>query len=292
MDLQLIDFHAKFMEDYLKWASENPEIANDEDRMEDDLFYSMYDKWLQTPKSWIDGMSPNGYFEAIADPQMLVSAMIAYIVEEVPLPDPLIEQILLRKDDVYPILLGILSDADLQDVEETQEEVKQIKAICIELITQMQLPHPYKLYMQLLLAEEEDSLLAETAAQALSEADAAFLDDLLEAYARADDYARKAFVDILAGFVHEERVYNILVSELLEEDADVAFVAASLGRFGDERAIPLLKEMSDMPDIDAYTFDTLRNAIEQISGESIAQREFEEDELLAYIKTEGGEDEA
>ena len=92
MDLQLIDFHAKFMEDYLKWAAENPEIANDEDRMEDDLFYSMYDTWLQAPKSWIGGMSPNEYFEAIADPQMLVSAMIAYIVEEVPLPDPLIEQ--------------------------------------------------------------------------------------------------------------------------------------------------------------------------------------------------------
>ena len=57
----LIDFHGKFLEDYMKWSVAHPEeAAREEDS--DAHYYDMYADWLDTPKDWLGGASPRGIF--------------------------------------------------------------------------------------------------------------------------------------------------------------------------------------------------------------------------------------
>ena len=140
----LIDFHGKFLEDYMKWSVAHPEeAAREEDS--DAHYYDMYADWLDTPKDWLGGVSPRGYFAEMQDAPMLVSAFMEYILQEMEVPDPLVERLVAEADTVYPIFLNILmEDAPQEDI--SPEELQQIRAEILPLIGEMHKPHPYSLH--------------------------------------------------------------------------------------------------------------------------------------------------
>lgn len=292
MELKLIDFHAKFMQDYMQWSAEHPKEAADEE-MAADIFYSMYEAWLQSPKDWLGGKSPNAYFEDIGDVQMYVSAWIEYVLEDLELPDPLISCMVERKAAIYPILLGILlKDGDAAEKAVSPEELSEIRGAAIHLIEKMREAHPYRRYIALLKEQQEDSLLLQEASEALLEAaengeDIGEL--LIDAGSGAKGEAKKAIVDILSHLPPgDDRVLDMLLIEFAAPDADVAFLADCLGRYGDERALEPLKSAVHRPGLTYYAFKEIKNAIEEISGEEIEEEDFTGDSLYDFLK---GEDE-
>ncbi|MGI6664713.1 MAG: hypothetical protein ACOX3W_04805 [Christensenellaceae bacterium] len=289
MELKLIDMNAKFAEDYMKWAVEHPEEVEQAERL-DDLYYEMYAAWLSTPKEWLEGQSPQAYFETIDDPQMYVSAFIAYILEEIDLPDALVACMLEQQEGVYPILRGILLEENVEEMAVTLEGLQMIQAESIKLIEEMGKEHPYERYIIFLEREEEDTLLAETAAEALLAATEDLMEPLLYAYARAEGYGRSALLDLLSYYVGDERVLRILQSELAEEALPLPFLAICAGRFGDEALLPMLKEMVTRPEIDYETFMALSGAIEAISGEEIEMRDFSGDMIYDYLESQYEDD--
>ncbi len=49
MQLSVIDFNARFLQDYLQWSQGHEELSKDEEKLEE-YYYSLYDEWLESPK--------------------------------------------------------------------------------------------------------------------------------------------------------------------------------------------------------------------------------------------------
>ncbi len=285
MELKLIDFNAKFMKAYMQWCVEHPEEAAREETAEE-LYYTMYEDWLKTPKSWLDGKSPESYFADIGDAQMYVSAWIEYTLEEIELPDPLIDCMLKKKEEVYPILLGILFSKEIAQKTMRPEDLLKVCGHAVRMIALIGKPHPYKRYIALLKEQTEDSLFLEEVAEVLTQAGAALEPLLMDAYAATTGEVKKTVVDVLSHLPSDGTILNMLLGEFAWPDADIAFLAGCLGRLGDERALAPLKAAADKKGLQYYEFKEIRNAVEQISGEEMEKRDFPGDSLYDFLKEE------
>ncbi len=169
MQLKVIDFNARFMQDYMQWCQEQEGQEEAQEQMEDQ-FYELYESWMESPKQWLEGKSPEQYFQEIGDPQMYVSAVIEYVLEEVELPDPLLHCLEEQKKEIYPILLGILNAQKPEDFQLTAEQLLEVQGHAVSLIQQLNLQHPYAQYLKILRELTEECLFAEEATQALAQA--------------------------------------------------------------------------------------------------------------------------
>ncbi len=283
MDPQLIDFNARFTQDYFAWCKKHPEIAKDEEKM-NDLFFDMYDAWLDQPKKWLGNRSPNQYFDEIQDPQMIVSMLIEYVRAEIELPDPFMRSILEHKEEVYPILYHILLTDDAEEI--TSEELLNLQGHIISIITEMQMKHPYERYIAKLRELNEDSLFAEEATTALEEAGSEIKELLLEAYPSCQGYARLCVLDLLSECGPDAKIFEILMDEFTRPDADRAFLSECIARFADPGAMPYLKKALDNPELEYSIFREIKNAIEAISGEEIEERDFAGDQLYDFLASQ------
>ena len=290
-EMQVIDFHARFMEDFMKWCQEHQEIANDEGKM-DDVFFDMYEAWMDSPKKWLDGQTPRGVFEAVDDPRMLVSALVAYVKEDVELPDPLVDCILEKKQEVYPILYQMLFADEPGDEEMSKDELLDVQAHAISLISEMQMDHPLPRYLEIIQTLEEDCEYAEHAIEALEQAGDAIKEELLACYSNAQGFAKACAIELLSRLTGDERIFAILMDELRADDMSLQFVASCLERFGDERALPALRELLGDPGICYSEFVELKNAVESLSGEEVEERDFTGDAVYDYLAQEREEDES
>ena len=282
----LIDFHAKFTEEYMQWCLQHQQQLSQDEADTDDLYYEMYAEWLDQPKDWLNGASPRSYFADMREAPMLVSAFMEYILQEMEVPDPLIERLVQEKDAVYPIFLNILMEQSCSQEDISEEELLEVRAQIIPLLGEMHKPHPYIRYIQLLQEQQEDTALAEELTEALMEVCTAYMPQLKEAYDNAMGYAKLAILDLFSRMKGAEEAYDLLVDELNRPGADIAFLANCLGRLGDARAVEALKELLYRPEIQYYEFKEVKNAIEELSGEEIEEMDFSGDPLYDYLKGE------
>ncbi len=286
---ELIDFQAKFTEEYMQWCLNHQEELKDQETDIDALYYEMYGKWLEKPADWLGGVSPQDYFLGMRDVRMLVSAFIEYILKDIEVPDPLLEQLFRRAEEVYPIFLNILMEK--QSPEITDEQLRQIQAQIIPLIGKMHKPHPYTRYIELLQTQQEDNALAEQLTEALMDVVKSYLPQLLNSYDKTNGYARMALLDLLSYASGENKVYSLFIEALKEPEADIAFLAGCLGRLGDIRAVDKMKKLIYRPKLQYYQFKEIKNAIEELSGEEIEEMDFSGDVLYEYLKNNDKETE-
>ena len=104
-EIKLFDFDNRFTKDYLRWCTDHPE-ANDPDKLEL-MIPHMHKQWMNTPKKWLDGLSPVDYFKNIDDIQHYLTLFIEYIKNGISVPEPLLDCIIERKEDAYPTFLKI-----------------------------------------------------------------------------------------------------------------------------------------------------------------------------------------
>lgn len=289
MQLKVIDFNARFMQDYMQWCQEQEGQEEAQEQMEDQ-FYELYESWMESPKQWLEGKSPEQYFQEIGDPQMYVSVVIEYVLEEVELPDPLLHCLEEQKKEIYPILLGILNAQKPEDFQLTAEQLLEVQGHAVSLIQQLNLQHPYAQYLKILRELTEECLFAEEATQALAQAGQALKDQVYEAYATAQGYAKKCLLDLISYYSGDPKALEILLEEFEAPEADLAFLAECLGRLGDEGALDSLRRAIADDGIQYYEFRELRNAIEAISGQEVPERDFSGDALYDYLASGQGED--
>lgn len=138
-NLQLIDFETRFTKDLLAWCAKHRDIAADEEKM-GELTPMFYEKWRSSPKEWLDGKSPDAYFEEIEDMQALLSMMIDYILIGKQPPVSLTERILSEPEKAYPILLGIIHAKESEEMD--AEQLNRVKYETVCLIQEMDEEHP------------------------------------------------------------------------------------------------------------------------------------------------------
>ena len=289
-EIKLIDFNGRFRRDYLNWCTKHQDIANDEKRI-DELFYTMYTEWFKRPKAWLQGKTPNEYFQEIGDGRMYVSMMIEYIKEDLELPDPLIECMEERKEEIYPIIKNILFADREEDISE--EALEEVQSHIISLIAEMDLEHPYRRYIEFLRSKTEESSLLDEASYALLECDelGEYKAILLDAYRVSAGYGKLCILDILSEFEGDQEIYEILTEEFQQEDADKGFLAGCLGKLGMAQAIPMLEEELARDDIEYILYRELREAVEMLGGDEIEERDFSGDRDYDFLAGQVWDDE-
>ncbi len=258
----MIDFQATFAAWLRKQIADNPIEAQQDI---DELARQMYDTWLDTPQDEFDGSTPGDYFYSFA-PKELVDELMEYVNNHVSIPDPLCDAINdcgKCAEFLLEMLNQPLTDAQNQAV--------------LERLSEMQAEEMLDPCMRQIV--EDNDTKADQAVQAV------MLFGQLAAKLARDSYQEGGHSDKVT-----DRLADIVAScgpcegglemlcELFEKREDArAFYAQCLAKTGDERALPVLIQTSDLPQLSYYDYTAIRDTVEELGGELEHEREFSGD---------------
>ena len=115
MHMPIINFDDHFAEYMSAWMKDHEDQYENYDEMEEDL-PKIYLSFLNTRASWLGSVSPGSYFTQFEDPKVLVDWMNQYCAEGVPLPEPLLEQIVFVGKPCEKRLTALLQDEEADRV--------------------------------------------------------------------------------------------------------------------------------------------------------------------------------
>ncbi len=137
------------------------------------------------------------------------------------------------------------------------------------------------LKLKMLLDESLKEDVKMSAYEDLIEDSDEIVDEIIKAESECqNDAMNKILMDILSYHPGHEEIYLRLISHLYQAD-DVGLYAKLIGRYGDERAVEVLKGFLVEYEPNYYEFLELRAAIEWLGGEidDMQDEDFEDDPL-------------
>ncbi len=259
----LIDFEQRFSEYLDTFIHEN---HIDEDSMED-IVPDLYLEWLDTPQSWLNGVSPNEHFSSMGA-VTLITALGQYMLSDITLPGPLLNRISDNRKETYPLLVALLKNY-------TGENEDKIRTVVVHLLEEMDMAHPYDYYIEAISQSAEQSDFSEACADELRDAGPEYLEPVICAFEQAQHpYATDCFLDILTDMPYDERTYGYVIERFLLSDTQKAFYANCLGKIGNPKALPALEEALRQEDMRYFDYIAIRNALEELGGEVDIERDF------------------
>jgi len=259
----LIDMESRFR-DYLSGYRQKHEM--DEDVLEE-IAPELYLRWLDMPMEELNGKSPNEYFEGLSASD-LVMLLGQYFLSELQIPGALLGCIVDTKEETFPFVQALLQNYE-------GEHDDEFKAILVELIEEMEMPHPYAYYIGVIEAAEEGNDFSEACVDALKSSGDTVKETLVEAYERAEsEYSSECFLDILSDLPYDERVFAHVLDKFIYTADRCAFYASCLGKLGNEKAVPYLEDALRQEGLSYFDYESIRNALEELGGEVNIERDF------------------
>ena len=188
---------------------------------------------------------------------MLVNWLCDYIAQGVPVPDLLLERVTALGNPAEALLALVARD-DLP--EETQ-------MTAISLLREMESKAPMQRYIDYIASLEEPSDKGDLCAEALMSMGESVVEPILATLSGAGQTGRDIFADVLSNYPGDERIYELMIERFVTRDERRALFASYLAKLGDERAIPMLKDVAQSPDINYLDYVEVVNAIEALGGE-------------------------
>ena len=265
-------------ETYLKhWMRDNAEsYGTNMDKLEE-MIPDVYTEFLHTPLESLNGQTPEEYFGSIRDAGELVTLLRSYILSHTPVPDLLLERIVETGKEAEPLLLDLIQNP---------EQDEEIRMTAVSLMQEIGGDRPMNLYIDLIAPLEESSDLGDICAESLCAMGKQVVEPVLARYETAGAAAKNIFADILCNFPGDDRIYAILEERFRTQTSMRALFASYLAKYEDERALPVLMEASQMPELGYLDFVEIANAIEALGGERPAEREYAGDpyyEALSHM---------
>ena len=283
--MRCIPFDEWFSKYAVQWMHENAG-AYDMDRMEEQM-PAVYERWLKTPAEWLSGVAPGAYFAQYTDAAMLVSWMLDYLRENVPVPDPLLNQITMLGADAERSLLSILTEQTAsvdQSTSLADRHANEAQILAMSLLTELGSVAPMPLYIDLIANGSERDERVDHAAQALTAMGPTVVSPILDRVQSATRVGKEAFLDVLCNFPGEAAIFDLAVS-LFESDPERRALYASLfGKLGDDRALDCLCRALNDPSLSYLDYIEIRNAIETLGGEAGEDRDFFGDPAYEALK--------
>lgn len=268
----LIDFDEKFQEYLRVWMNKNRSKYKTVDEMEAQM-PDVYTRWLNAPAKWLDGQAPGFYFDQYSDAQELTQMMVDYMEGGVAVPFQLLDRITDMEEDAEQPLMMVVSDDGANS---------EARMTAIGLLRSLDSQAPKELYFSWLRQAQQMDELIENAVESLKNM-GDILEPLLSMQKEAAHPIRVCIADMLSNFPGEMRVFEFL-QEMFGLSDNKALFASFLGKFGDERAIPLLEKAIDDPNINYLDYIEIVNAISQLGGEVTKEREFAGDPYYESLK--------
>jgi hypothetical protein len=276
--LQLIDFDSRFAEYTRQWMEAHYDDFDDPDDMELEM-PAVYQRFLDTPADWLEGLKPGEYFHQWSDAHTLVSMMANYVDRRVSLPDMLLNRITELGEDAAESLQRLIEDDDSSN---------EKKMLAITLLRELASNLPMDRYIQWQCDREDQDELCDNALESLELMGEAVRLKMLEALEGSTDAGKEALLSVLTRYPGDERILEGLLRLIQIRPARKALLAAYLGRLGDAGALPVLMELAQDEALKYLDYIELRSAIEALGGEAPA-REFYDDaeyEALFGIRDE------
>lgn len=273
--MKCINFDRAFERYMAEWMKENSEKYKDDMDVIEDMMPDVYLEFLKKPADFLDGVAPQDYFEQFDNADMLVNWLCDYIAQGVPVPDLLLERVTALGDPAEKSLLALIARDDLP--EETQ-------MTAISLLREMESKAPMQRYIDFIASLEEPSDKGDLCAEALMSMGESVVEPILAAISGAGQTGRDIFADVLSNYPRDERIYELMIERFVTRDERRALFASYLAKLGDERAIPMLKEAAQSPDINYLDYVEVVNAIEALGGERPPEREFAGDPYYESLK--------
>lgn len=273
--MKCINFDRAFERYMAEWIKENSEKYKDDMDVIEDMMPDVYLEFLKKPADFLDGVAPQDYFEQFDNADMLVNWLCDYIAQGVPVPDLLLERVTALGTPAEKSLLALITRDDLP--EETQ-------MTAISLLREMESKAPMQRYIDFIASLEEPSDKGDLCAEALMSMGESVVEPILAALSGAGQTGRDIFADILSNYPGDERIYELMIERFVTRDERRALFASYLAKLGDERAIPMLKEAAQSPDINYLDYVEVVNAIEALGGERPPEREFSGDPYYESLR--------
>lgn len=273
--MKCINFDRAFERYMAEWMKENSEKYKDDMDVIEDMMPDVYLEFLKKPADFLDGIAPQDYFEQFDNTDVLVNWLCDYIAQGVPVPDLLLERVTALGDPAEKSLLALVARDDLP--EETQ-------MTAISLLREMESKAPMQRYIDYIASLEEPSDKGDLCAEALMSMGESVVEPILAALSGAGQTGRDIFADVLSNYPGDERIYELMIERFVTRDERRALFASYLAKLGDERAIPMLKEAAQSPDINYLDYVEVVNAIEALGGERPPEREFSGDPYYESLR--------
>ena len=273
--MKCINFDRAFERYMAEWIKKNSEKYKDDMDVIEDMMPDVYLEFLKKPADFLDGVAPQDYFEQFDNADMLVSWLCDYIAQGVPVPDLLLERVTALGDPAEKSLLALVARDDLP--EETQ-------MTAISLLREMESKAPMQRYVDYIASLEEPSDKGDLCAEALMSMGESVVEPILATLSGAGQTGRDIFADVLSNYPGDERIYELMIERFVTRDERRALFASYLAKLGDERAIPMLKEAAQSPDINYLDYVEVVNAIEALGGERPPEREFSGDPYYESLR--------
>lgn len=273
--MKCINFDRAFERYMAEWIKENSEKYKDDMDVIEDMMPDVYLEFLKKPADFLDGVAPQDYFEQFDNADMLVNWLCDYIAQGVPVPDLLLERVTALGNPAEKSLLALVARDDLP--EETQ-------MMAISLLREMESKAPMQRYIDYIASLEEPSDKGDLCAEALMSMGESVVEPILATLSGAGQTGRDIFADVLSNYPGDERIYELMIERFVTRDERRALFASYLAKLGDERAIPMLKEAAQSPDINYLDYVEVVNAIEALCGERPPEREFSGDPYYESLR--------
>lgn len=273
--MKCINFDRAFERYMAEWIKENSEKYKDDMDVIEDMMPDVYLEFLKKPADFLDGVAPQDYFEQFDNADMLVNWLCDYIAQGVPVPDLLLERVTALGNPAEKSLLALVARDDLP--EETQ-------MTAISLLREMESKAPMQRYIDYIASLEEPSDKGDLCTEALMSMGESVVEPILAALSGAGQIGRDIFADVLSNYPGDERIYELMIERFVTRDERRALFASYLAKLGDERAIPMLKEAAQSPDINYLDYVEVVNAIEALGGERPPEREFSGDPYYESLR--------
>ena len=273
--MKCINFDRAFERYMAEWIKENSEKYKDDMDVIEDMMPDVYLEFLKKPADFLDGVAPQDYFEQFDNADMLVNWLCDYIAQGVPVPDLLLERVTALGNPAEKSLLALVARDDLP--EETQ-------MTAISLLREMESKAPMQRYIDYIASLEEPSDKGDLCAEALMSMGESVVEPILATLSGAGQTGRDIFADVLSNYTGDERIYELMIERFVTRDERRALFASYLAKLGDERAIPMLKEAAQSPDINYLDYVEVVNAIEALGGERPPEREFSGDPYYESLR--------
>ncbi len=237
----------------------------------EDAVADAYADWSDKPLDELDGKTPREYVAAVTDPAEIAEGALAG-VRNGGEPSPLFA------DRVAEVPAA---SARLTEVLES-DEPERVRVAAAELLHRAGAV-PVETYIDLVFDPDTPDNLRETLIEQLEYTDGA-AGPLLARLGEAEGENRKILAELLVACgARGEKVYGLL-EELVREPGNAAYASQLIARYGDERALPLLAELSAKCDYADYI--ELRNAAEMLGGDVPLRFDWSGDATYKKIKGE------
>lgn len=260
--MKIIDFDRHFYEYAAKWVAAHPGLT---EQQIDESYNVMMREWVSQSADWLDGATPEHYFDAIDDPDALIALVCGYADQNINLPEPLYARIVSMGASCEAQLAAIVADADRKEV---------LRAEALGMLRDMNSRAADDTLIRLVTTCEEANELADMAADVLADRAYDVADALLNAYGDAPAVAQNMILDICVNAPGDARIFTYLVHKLRNDPEQRAMNAALLEKLGDERAIEPLKQMLSLFDLTYFDYLALRDAVESLGGDAGEERTF------------------